>query len=506
MPQKHLHELLQEDQEPFQLKNYIADRRFQLKRQAPKSQLQVKKRKPISQASGFPQNFCKTACFFAYSNSPDPRKSPLFELQSPAKSPCKNPNTIFLHVPARTAALLLDAAIRIQKQSSTAKTKTQSKSNGFGLFGSFIKRLTLGNKNRKREIASEELKLAAQKQTIIHGANENSAFEKGFSCSCNRRTSSAFWSESNEGKSLDLDLDTSSSTCHSDDGEDFDFVNKVINLDDLVELATNDRHFCESPFHFVLCGSPSSGHRTPDFSSPAISPNRHKEGKETSDDVQRVEKYQANERQEEEEDKEQCSPVSVLDPLFEDDDIGHDDQSEEDGFDLECSYAIVQRAKQKLLQKLRRFEKLAELDPVELEKRMLEEEQDFDDSDSNSNDLEEDKECEGDVRLIIQNLTKSDFNQSRKIPVDMKRLVSDLIKEEGTAVADREATVKRVLKRLESWKNVESNTIDMMVEHDFRRDVEGWKQNQEQVEEMVLAIELGVFGILMEELSEELLG
>ena len=48
----------------------------------------------------------------------------------------------------------------------------------------------------------------------------------------------------------------------------------------------------------------------------------------------------------EEEEKEQCSPVSVLDPSFEDDEDGHvdddDDDDENDGFDLECSYAIVQ--------------------------------------------------------------------------------------------------------------------------------------------------------------------
>lgn len=41
---------------------------------------------------------------------------------------------------------------------------------------------------------------------------------------------------------------------------------------------------------------------------------------------------------EEEEEKEQFSPVSVLDPPFEDD----DDCNEEGSYDLECSYAIVQ--------------------------------------------------------------------------------------------------------------------------------------------------------------------
>jgi len=56
-----------------------------------------------------------------------------------------------------------------------------------------------------------------------------------------------------------------------------------------------------------------------------------------------VKKFESGE-EEEEEDKEQCSPVCVLDPPFEDDDEGHGngDEGEEGGFDLECSYAIVQ--------------------------------------------------------------------------------------------------------------------------------------------------------------------
>ncbi|KAI9089357.1 hypothetical protein K1719_029636 [Acacia pycnantha] len=45
---------------------------------------------------------------------------------------------------------------------------------------------------------------------------------------------------------------------------------------------------------------------------------------------------------EEDEEKEQCSPMSVLDPPFENDDEGHEKNYEDDGFDLECSYAILQ--------------------------------------------------------------------------------------------------------------------------------------------------------------------
>ncbi|GKU98327.1 hypothetical protein SLEP1_g11346 [Rubroshorea leprosula] len=507
MAQKHLHELLQEDQEPFVLKNYIADRRGQFKRPLPKTHIQVKKRKPISQTSNFPSNFCKNACFFSFHESPDPRKSPLFEFSSPAKSPCRNSNAIFLNIPARTAALLLEASLRIQKQ------KPQNKNNGF--FGFFLKRLTNRNRNRKMEISGDGVKVSVKDTVDLRksfqenrkttpavktASPEISAYEMGFSCSCNgSRPSSAVWSESNEEKSLDLDLDTSSSS-QSDDFED------------------NGKFFCESPFHFVLQRSPSSGHQTPVFSSPATSPSRQKR---QDCDVERLKKLEV-EGGEEEEVKEQCSPVSVLEPPFEDDYDGHLDNGDEDhdrDYDLESSYAIVQRAKQQLLQKLRRFEKLAELDPIELEKRMSEQDEDDSEYDANSacDQKEEDdyfehgesisSDKETDIDTFVQEVLRSSFLHQRRIPEGMKRLVSDLTAEEETkenCCMDREVVVKRVCNRLESWKEVEANTIDMMVGQDLRREVDGWKRNQEQVSEMALEVEYAILGLLVEEFSQEL--
>ncbi|XP_022746778.1 uncharacterized protein LOC111296645 [Durio zibethinus] len=527
MGQKHLHELLQEDQEPFLLKKYIADRRCQWKKPSPKTLLQIKKRKPISQNSNFPSNFCKNACFFSFHDSPDPRKSPLFEFPSPAKSPCKSPNAIFLHIPARTAALLLEAALRIQKHSSS-KTKPQNKNNGstFGLFGSILKRLTHRNRNRKHEIANVGAKVSIKdilrwdstvgknnlsQRKISSAVEEKSGSVMGFSCSYAGRPSSAHWSESNEEKSLDMDLDTSSSYSQSEDFEEI-FMAKDV-LHDSRAFASCDKQFCESPFHFVLQRSPSFGHRTPLFSSPATSPSRHHKEDKENYAVESLKKFQV---EEEEEEKEQCSPVSVLDPPFEDDDGGRVDDDDENNFDLECSYAIVQKAKQQLLHKLGRFEKLAQLDPIELEKRMLEQEQDDDNDDNSICDLEEEEEFEHEsassdsemnVNGFLKRVLKSSFHNLRHTPEGMKRLVSDLIAEEKTqqnCYIDREVVAKRVCKRLESWKEVESNTIDMMVEQDFRRELVGWKRNQEQIGETALEIEYAIFGLLIEELSEEL--
>ncbi|KAL5807544.1 hypothetical protein ACOSQ4_030277 [Xanthoceras sorbifolium] len=544
MTQKHLHELLQEDQEPFQLKNYIADRRCQLERssQSKTQLLQLKKRKPVSQNSNFTSNFCKNACFFSFNelSSPDPRKSPLFEFPSPAKkSPGRSPNAIFLNIPARTAALLLEAALRIQKQSSS-KPKTQSKNVSFSLFGALRKKLTHRNKTQKLESSGDGVNKVSVKDILrwdssvgrrtksykdknetvgveVKSASEISACEMGFSCSCNGRPSSAVWSESNEDKSLDLDLETScsSSQCEDDDSEqEIEFVSK--DRENAADFDSCDKHFCESPFRFVLQKSPSSGCRTPDFSSPATSPSRHK--KEDNDDenheIEILKKVQVKEEdKEEEEEKEQCSPVSVLDPPFEDDEEeeGHEDEDDEDGFDLECSYAIVQRAKHQLLHKLRRFEKLAELDPIELEKRMLEHEED----DDNDNDTEEEEDSHEDYEsnnvdgFLKEILSQSghQYHPQRRIPEDVKGLITDLIveEEESDNDNDREVVVKRVCRRLESWKEVESNTIDMMVEQDIRRELDGWKRNdQEQVGETALEIEIAIFGLLIEELSEEL--
>ncbi|XP_030493918.2 stress response protein NST1-like [Cannabis sativa] len=530
-----LSELLKEDQEPFVLKNYISDRLSQLKTaDHPRNHLQLKKRKPISENRSFPGKFCKTACFLSLNESPDPRKSPLFEFQSPAKSPCKNSNAIFLHIPARTAALLLDAALRIQKQSSSSssKTKTQKLKNGFGLFGSFLKRLKNRNRsNRTREIEGGNgvkvkpsvkdilRKVNTMEEKVVRGDDQvMTGCEISGSCPCTGRPSSAtIWSETNEEKSLDLETSSSTSS-HYEHSDEIDFLTKLVresnnNNNGDIDFSfcdhENENDFSQSPFRFVLTRSPSSaGHRTPEFSSPAPSPSRHKQEEKIKKCVSENQEFQRvkNEEEEEEEEKEQFSPVSVLDPPFEDDYDGHEDEDEDEdnGFDMESSFASVQRTKQQLLQKLRRFEKLAELDPIELEKRMLDEEEDDD---------EEEEECEDDesdvgdfVREVLGN---SRLHQVQRIPRHMKRLVSDVMleerREENTSDYSEEVA-KRVCKRFESWKEVQCNTIDMMVEQDYSKDLQGWttKNNKEQMGETAIEIEYAIFGLLVEELAAEL--
>ncbi|KAK1404743.1 1,4-alpha-glucan-branching enzyme 2 [Heracleum sosnowskyi] len=461
---KHLRELLSEDQEPFLLDKHIADKRCYLKTT---TSLQPKKHNLfINQTSSSSKHvsfLCRKACFMSFKDSPEFKKSPF---PSPAKSPCKAAATRFLHIPAKTAAMLLEAALKIQ----STKPKTQAQNSGFGLFGSFFKRLGNKNKARKREICVNDASTASVEETIVVLCSKKMEEISEDT----RRVSSAGWSESNEGKSLDMEScsTTSRSDCSSP---------------------------TSSPFHFAL-----QTNLTPDILSPVASPVCHSK-KDDEHDKESLQKIPVAEEAE----QDQFSPVSVLDPPFEDDDEQHrgDEEDEEDSdFDVEGSYAIVQRAKLQLLHKLRRFERLAELDPVELEKRMLED-QEEDDDDNDEEECDYVKELKSSLHMqenldevVREVLNRSNQFDENKIPSDVRRLLLDLIAEERKSELSGEAMVSGVCKRLNAWKEVESNTIDMMVELDFRKEVDGWTQYEEEVRDRARDIELAIFELLVEEL------
>ncbi|CAK8544024.1 unnamed protein product [Lathyrus sativus] len=457
MSQKYLHQLLKEDQEPFLLKNYISDRRNQLK-------ITTICKIPNSNSTfNFNINLCKNnaSCFFSFPETPDFRKSPLFELTSPVKSPCKS---------SRTATLLLEAALRIHKHSSSSNHKTKTK--GFGLFGSLFKRIKLRNQNRKRELESQNVSvkdILNSKKFESHTINKGKPLETETSCS---GYSERFIHEG--------------CTCYHSS-------------------------FSESPFRFVLQTSSCSGSHTPELASPS----RITEDKGSNVEAESINQFQLVE--EEEEDKEQCSPVCVLDPPFEDDEEGHinDDDEDEDGgdFDLESSYAIVQRARQQILYKLRRFEKLAGLDPLELEKRMMEDEEDVDETYMEEDDDVEDEESEVSCKendfkeMVFEAVYLSMVHDRQQMPQEFKKLIHDLILEEEReciSLEERDMVITRICKRVESWKEVESNTIDMMIEEDFSIEDGGWKKNVEQIRNMAGELEFDIFSILVEEFSEEL--
>ncbi|KAK4432536.1 hypothetical protein Salat_1015800 [Sesamum alatum] len=472
MPHKQLlHELLKEDQEPFHLKSYIAERRSQLKKSSPTTTLQVKKRKPISREppTTKPRNLRRHACFLS---PPDVRKSPFLDFQSPAMSPCKSPaSAVFLHVPSRTASLLVEAAMRIQKQQQS-KARGQIKNVGFGLFGSFLKRLRDRSKNKKRALGDNEMNVFGDYELKEKGKFPGNT---RISCSCSSGSLSRG----------DLE-EASTSTCRGHH-EEFDEIN--------TDFAMVEERFCSSPispFRFSLHRSPSStGRRTPEFYSPAPSPSRH-----VKQENGNYESRNSDNVQGEEEEKEQCSPVSVLDPFFEDDDhvsgeaeAEEDDEEEEDDdddYDPESTFANVQRAKEQLLYRLRRFEQLAELDPIELERELLE------DSD---NESDEDKP--------LSPYRKQDSDTYVNEAFSLPSLQHDSRTRKIICLCNKEVMLRRICNRWNPSKEVENEAIDTMVELDFKRETDGWKNFREQAEETVAEVEVGIFELLVKELLED---
>nr|GMD89578.1 zinc-regulated protein 8-like [Ipomoea batatas] len=177
---QYLHELLREDQQPFHLKSYISDRKSQLKlmmRDDSHSLVHVGTRKSFVETLTLKQrSLCKRSCLFSFRGSPE------VGFPSPASAKTQN-GRVLLHVPAGTAALLLEAATRIQGP--------RIKNCGLGLFGSVLKRLKERNSKKKiREVKNIE-----------------EQHELGFPCAYNhrrrRRLSSAGWSdESNDDKKM----------------------------------------------------------------------------------------------------------------------------------------------------------------------------------------------------------------------------------------------------------------------------------------------------------------
>ncbi|XP_076947527.1 uncharacterized protein LOC143619495 [Bidens hawaiensis] len=416
MTQKHLHELLKEDQEPFHLKTFIADRRSQLK-PVGKSPLAVRKPKPIINASSSTtvRNFCiNHVCLFSSNDSPAFKKS-LF-LDFPASESKTGTTTSFVNIP-------------VQKP----KPGSKSKQIGFGLFGSLLQRL------KDRSIRAKRREIEPGKAPASWSALE---------ASCSLRSVYEF--EETEG------------------------------------FGSNP----SSPFRFSLQRSPSPTRRKSDSPSPAESPGQHFQQEKDSFEVACPEEII---RQNDDE-KEQFSPVSVLDPLFDDDEEEHDGgATEEDGYDIENSYANVERAKHQLLQKLKRFERLAGIDPIQLENWMLEQCYDEDKDVSANGEEMTNEEC---VREIMNHLGVG------KIPWYMKKLVFDLIEEEKKS-EEHDSIVQRVCNRLHLWKVVDLYTIDMIVETDFKS--EGWKRcDEETIRDTGMDIEMAIFEFLVEELAQEL--
>ncbi|KAF6160465.1 hypothetical protein GIB67_019234 [Kingdonia uniflora] len=224
--------------------------------------------------------------------------------------------------------------------------------------------------------------------------------------------------------------------------------------------------------------------------------------------------------------KDQLSPVSVLDCPF--------DEDEESSPSFNSSLEKMERTKHKLTQKIRRFESLTKLEPINLEKRIESMEQDDSldcQSDSYSllvnNDSDEDQEHEDDdsikteakarelLKLIKQETSISE--ESRKWNVD--NLLVDFFRDEimennlikkPTKDDDDNEYDNALLKGARDWMTGNCRPLDWGVEESrgtHVKDMERggrWKTFEEEQSDIGLELEITVLDSLMDELVLDL--
>ncbi|XVF52819.1 hypothetical protein PTKIN_Ptkin05aG0049200 [Pterospermum kingtungense] len=207
-----------------------------------------------------------------------------------------------------------------------------------------------------------------------------------------------------------------------------------------------------------------------------------------------------------EEGKEQFSPVCVLDCPF-------DDEEEDNSSTFQDQLARVEGTKQKFVQKIRRFESLTQLEPVDLEKRIALAELE------NNQDRQE-KEYAGEANEKLLKLLKS------KIPADSFKFKADdnlllhffrerLVMEDkakGVVEMGLEEFELDLVKVAEDWVNGKSQELVLGWEVQQGRKAyvkemdrnEDWRSFNEEKEEVGSEVELEVFSSLVDELLTDL--
>ncbi|KAL5976407.1 hypothetical protein ACLOJK_020738 [Asimina triloba] len=192
------------------------------------------------------------------------------------------------------------------------------------------------------------------------------------------------------------------------------------------------------------------------------------------------------------EEKEQSSPVSVLEPPFQDDlevheseDYEADEEEDEEG-SFENNFAAIQI--QQLLNKIQRFERLAELDPLDLEELLGEE--------GNEEEQEEKKE-EG---RYHNKGTVKEF----QVLFDCKRMgkLEHEIQQEGRKYQCLWRIPCDVM--TECWNDSKPNNSEDRVEVDIGRQEGEWRRNRKELEEIANDVEFAIFGVLIRDLSLDL--
>ncbi|XP_021280316.1 uncharacterized protein LOC110413713 isoform X2 [Herrania umbratica] len=207
------------------------------------------------------------------------------------------------------------------------------------------------------------------------------------------------------------------------------------------------------------------------------------------------------------EEKEQNSPLSVLDFEYEEDD-------EESLSSFNRSLATVERKRQQLMQNIERFESLAKLEPVNLEKWMSLEETEEESEDDDAEEEEETNEVEEKARQLLNHVKETSLRKSyRYISID--KLLLDLFREELATKWNetrKEELEHDMIRQAKAWINGEQNETAKWRVWEKREayvrdmDREGkWSKFEEEQEELALEVESRVMNILVDELLVDLL-
>ncbi|KAB5573626.1 hypothetical protein DKX38_000820 [Salix brachista] len=215
-----------------------------------------------------------------------------------------------------------------------------------------------------------------------------------------------------------------------------------------------------------------------------------------------------------EEEKEQSSPVSILDCPFQDE----EEEEEEISSPVQRSLICVEGTKQKLVQKIRRFESLAPLDPLDLEKRIaaaeLEDESPLQHCSTDSSILKiETKEngTEKDAQELLEHVKSTVASHSLASKVDS--LLLDFFEEKieenkaGGSVAGSYRGFEQELKVAREWIDGQPEEMFLGWEMAERRHVYikhmeqsgRWEKVDRGKEEVALELEAEVFNSLVDE-------
>ncbi|KAF5729945.1 hypothetical protein HS088_TW20G00312 [Tripterygium wilfordii] len=203
------------------------------------------------------------------------------------------------------------------------------------------------------------------------------------------------------------------------------------------------------------------------------------------------------------EEKEQFSPVSVLDCPFQDD--------EDITSPFHSSLARMEGRKQKLIQKIRRFESLAQLEPVDLAKRIALSEMNDPESLKSpappSTNYDEEEKADELVKLVKSRIPSSTLLTSRKVDNVLLDYFQENIGENKTQGKDIQDEL--LLKEAADWVNGQQELFLGWEVKDGRKlylkDMEKngqWRNLEEENQEVGLELEQEIFTNLVIELFD----